>query len=156
MFGVRLAKWVWHWSEKLFAARRGGLRTVQNLCIEQCSHKKRGICRIPLANPSIVLLPRSPIWLWVGVTASCKPQRRILAPTWIQNLRQTLLILPAIAVNVAGLRLLHLLLVNTFNSIFETQTPVPNGQPMLIKFLRDRPKITARNCFVFRIAVTVA
>ena len=126
---------VWHWSEKLFAARRGGLRTVQNLCIEQCSHKKRGTCRIPLANPSIVLLPRSPIWLWVGVTASCKPQRRILAPTWIQNLRQTLLILPAIAVNVAGLRLLHLLLVNTSNSIFETQTPVPNGQPMLINFL---------------------
>ena len=80
----------------------------------------------------------------------------LLAPAWIENLRQMLLILPAIAVNVAVLRLLHLLLVNTFNSIFETQTPVPNGQPMLIKILRDRPKITARNCFVFRIAVTVA
>ena len=47
----------------------------------------------------------------------------------------------------AGLRLLLLLLLYTCNSICVSQTLVPNGQPMLIRIFRDRPRITAHNFF---------
>ena len=54
----------------------------------------------------------------------------------------------------AGLILLVLLLLCTFKRICVSQKLVPNSQPVLMRLFRDRPKITSRNFFVFRIANT--